>query len=309
MDRPKPPRKEIRLETTRESVAVMGLKTRLVAVILTLVYAVTANSLALWSDLASTLIGFLALFAAWLTLRAVRVSSKETFSFGLTRLESVSSLGISALMLLSFLLITGTAVWKFLNPSPASGFGIYMGLIVNAVYACINVWIWWRTSLLERQGESPLMIAQRRLYTFQALSNMLMVLAMSLILLFANQHWTFYIDPVVSVILAVTLVLSATKTLHASALNLIDRALEERSQLLILRALAEHFEDYVTLHGIRTRNSGGRSFVELFLEFDPTRSHGEIQEKINNLQRRLETLLERADVVIMPTLGPPSALS
>jgi ferrous-iron efflux pump FieF len=301
----KPAKTALPTEASREIIAGRALITRLIAVALTLGYALLSNSLALWADLASTVIGFLALLTAWLTLRHVRQSKGVGYAFGHGRLESISSLGISVLMLLSFMLILGTAIWQYAHPAPAIGFGIWLGLASNAAYGLINGYIVWRNLLLERKIFSPTVTAQRRLYTFQTTSNLLMVVALTLMVVFSQQTWTYYIDPTVSVILAFTLLFSATKTFRSSALNLLDRVLEERSQILILRALAEHFEDYQALHGIRTRSSAGRSYVELFLEFDPAKTMGEVQETVDHLQERIVNLLERTEVLIVPTRHPP----
>jgi ferrous-iron efflux pump FieF len=106
------------------------------------------------------------------------------------------------------------------------------------------------------------------------------------------------------------MVLDATKTLRSSALNLVDRSLEERDQLLILRALAEHFQDFEMLHGVRTRHSGSQEYVELFLEFSPKKTMGEVQDTIDHLQATVRGLLGTgADVIIMPTRqAPPEAV-
>lgn len=301
-------KKALPTEASRETIAGRALITRLVAVVLTLGYALLSNSLALWADFASTAIGFIALLTAWLTLRHVQQSKGVGYAFGHGRLESISSLGISVLMLLSFLLILGTAVWQYAHPAPAIGFGIWIGLASNAVFGLINGYIVWRNLQLERKIYSPTVTAQRRLYAFQTTSNLLMVVALTLMVAFSRQPWTYYIDPTVSVILAFTLLFSATKTFRSSALNLLDRVLEERSQILILRALAEHFEDYQALHGIRTRSSAGRSYVELFLEFDPAKTMGEVQEIVDHLQERIVNLLQRTEVMIVPTRHtPPTA--
>lgn len=286
-----------------------GLLTRLVALLLTLTYALLANSLALWADFAVTLIGFLALFIAWLTLHTIATGRRETFAFGHGGLENVSNLGIAGMMILSFLIIVGIAIWEFVNLEPATGFGIAMGLVINGAYALINGWVYSRNLILERKNPSPTITAQRRLYGYHVLSNLLMVVTLGLILLYANQRWTYYIDPAVSLILALTLLLSATKTLRSSALNLLDRALEERDQLLIVRALTEHIEDFAAIHGIRTRHSGGRDYIELFLEFDADRTMGQVQDTIEHLSRRVEGLVAGADVVIMPTRTPPQPLN
>jgi ferrous-iron efflux pump FieF len=148
---------------------------------------------------------------------------------------------------------------------------------------------------------------RRRLYLNKAFSNIMLILAFSLALAAAGQRWAMYIDPVISVLIAGTLFLAATQTLGTSGLDLIDRSLEEKDQLLILRALAEHFDDYIALHGLRTRRSGTKRYVELYLEFEPTRPMGEVQDIAERLRARVAELLEGAEVTIIPSREAPRA--
>lgn len=55
--------------------------------------------------------------------------------------------------------------------------------------------------------------------------------------------------------------------------------------------------------------AGTRDYVEIYLEFDPTRTMGEVQDVIDHLQQRTEELLgNNADVTIMPARGAPASL-
>lgn len=101
----------------------------------------------------------------------------------------------------------------------------------------------------------------------------------------------------------------ATSTIPSSARNLGGRSLEERDQILVLRTLTEHYQDFTMLHGIRTRRAGTPNFAELFLEFPPEKPMGQVQDVIDHLQATIRSLLgAAADVIIMPTRqAPPEA--
>ena len=298
-----------KMGSSRSSVASIGLVTGILAVGLTATYAATANSLALWADFLATIIDTLAVLAAWLTLRTVQRDRSETFTYGHGRLENFASFGIGQLMVVSAVLIIGASVWRVLHPSPIGGFGVFLGLVCNVVYGGINGSLFWRNRQMERVTVSPTVTAQRRLYLNKFMSNVLMVTALGLSQLFHGDPWTGYIDPALSMFIGVSLVLAATKTLRSSAVTLVDRSLEERSQLLILRALTEHFDDFEALHGIRTRMAGTKDYVEIYLEFDPIRTMGEVQDVIDHLQQRTEELLgNNAEVTIMPARRAPASL-
>jgi ferrous-iron efflux pump FieF len=289
----------------RESIAAMGAWTGLLGIAITVTYAVTANSVALWADCLVTILDFLCVFTAWLTLRRVGRGAAASGP-ALGRLESFASLGIGQLMVLSFVLIMGTAAWKAFHPSAIGGFGVYLAICANSVYGFINGSLLWRSLKMERSRPSPTMSAQRRVFTVKTFSNVLMVVAMGLALGLRSQLWAQYIDPAFSVLIGVALILNATKTVRSSALNLIDRSLEERAQLLILRALTQHYQDFDMLHGIRTRRSGTQDFVELFLQFPPEKPMGQVQDVIDHLKVTIRDLLGAStDVSIIPTTEPP----
>jgi ferrous-iron efflux pump FieF len=277
------------------------------AIAFTLAMSLTANSLALWSDVGASCIDTLAVFIAWLTMRAVRRGNRETFHFGLGRVETLSGFGMGQLMLLTFIVIVAIAVWKFIHPSELHGFGVYLAVGVNAAFGTFNVSVCLRTRRLERERQSPTLAAQRRLYINKVLSNTMFIVAFSAALIASGARWATYLDPAVSLVIAASILLSATKIMGGSALGLVDRSLEEQDQFLILRVLAEHFEDYIALHGVRTRRSGTKRYVELYLEFDPEQRMGEVQDIIDHLKKRISELLDAAEVTVIPSRAAPVA--
>ena len=156
---------------SRASVASAGVITGLVAVGLTATYAATANSVALWADLMSTVCDTLAVLTAWLALRTVQRGPSETFTFGPGRLESFAGFGIGQPMLVSSAIIIGASVWKTLHPSAIAGFGVLLGLAACSVYAVINGSLFLRNRRMEREAASPTVTAQRRLYLVKSSSS------------------------------------------------------------------------------------------------------------------------------------------
>ena len=89
--------------------------------------------------------------------------------------------------------------------------------------------------------------------------------------------------------------------IRTSVPDLLDRTLDEELQLVVVRELAEHFDKYEQLHGVRSRRSGGNIYIEIFLEFDGTMQMCDVQDEINRMKKDLETKLPRSSVNIIPT--------
>jgi len=81
---------------------------------------------------------------------------------------------------------------------------------------------------------------------------------------------------------------------------LLDQSVEETAQMKIVRALTDRFENYRQLHGVRTRVSGNTVIVELFIEYDPDMSVGELMKRSGELSERVRQLLGNADVLVIP---------
>ncbi|HRK60278.1 MAG TPA: cation transporter dimerization domain-containing protein, partial [Candidatus Kapabacteria bacterium] len=80
--------------------------------------------------------------------------------------------------------------------------------------------------------------------------------------------------------------------------DLLDKTLDEEYQMIILRELALHFDEYEDLHGIRSRRSGSHVFIEIFLECDKDKKVGDIQSFMDTLRKDLESKIANSRVII-----------
>ena len=80
-------------------------------------------------------------------------------------------------------------------------------------------------------------------------------------------------------------------------------SLEEELQLIVVRALADYFDDYLAFHGVRSRRSGNFIYIELFLEFEEDKKLSEVQSVIYRIKNTLEAEIPRSSVTIMPCTG------
>ena len=74
--------------------------------------------------------------------------------------------------------------------------------------------------------------------------------------------------------------------------------------MVIVQHLAQFFNDYSALHGVRSRRSGSNVFIEIFLEFDGEKKMCEVQETINRIKVSLEAHIPKSTVSIVPTSTP-----
>ena len=283
---------------TREKNLLLGVAFCACDVLLMAGAAWYADSLAILSDLLKESTDFLAVFASYLTVLALRKAPGHRFAYGIGKLENLVSLAISLIMVGCSFFLLSKVVSHFHHPVPTSG--TLPGIIIFSIYAFIGFTIWTRNRWILRHQHSPIIESQARLWFSKACFDSFMAIALTLELVFRGQTWSFYLDPLAS-LLGVGFMIHAAYAISSSSVNdLMDATLEETTQLQILNQLVRHLDDYDRLHKVRSRRSGSRIFVEVFLEFPPELRMAQVQERIGRLRRAIIAAIPSAEVSILP---------
>ncbi|MBN2560051.1 MAG: cation diffusion facilitator family transporter [Phycisphaerae bacterium] len=292
---------------SREAAVRQGMIMGFIDTLITLGAMVVTNSAVILADFCKTFLEFVAVFLSWCAIRRMARGSGGCFDYGLGKMENLTSLVVGTLMTLCLLIITGNAVRNILHPVHIAGIGVKISMVAQVAYAFINSRVALRNRRAAQEGNSPLLEAQARLHFTRAVANVFILFSLVMSIALARYGWSRFIDPAASLVIAGSILMAALGIFSTSVGDLLDRTLEESDQLLILRELTKHFDDYEFLHGIRSRRAGTEVFVEILLEFDPEKKAGEIQAVADDLRREIEGKIRNSHVTIGLSTGPVSA--
>ncbi len=271
--------------------------------LVTLSALIAARSSVLLADFFKTGLELIAVLLAWLAIRKINRGSDVRFEYGIGKLENLSSLFVGMLMMVCLLIIATSAVRNILHPAHISGIGVWISVVAQFVYAIVNGRLYFTGRRMAKSESSPIMASQARLFMSKTLANVFILLSLILSKALVDFSWAVYIDPASSLIIALFILLAALGTFSSSFNDLLDRTLEEESQIIILRELAHHFNEYDALHGIRSRRSGSHVFIDILLEFAPEKTIAEVQPVIDTMRSNLEKHIQGSCVTIGLTTG------
>ncbi len=201
-------------------------------------------------------------------------------------------------MLVSLVIALCGAVVRFREPVIVRHIG--MGFFVALYSTGVNAWSWRRTFLLAKRENSSILESQWHLFRTKTIANACVVVSLGLSLTLQQHSWAEYIDPVFSLVLSGFLAYSIYSIVSMNVSDLLDRALDESLQLVILRELAAYFDDYIAFHGMRSRRSAKTVYIDLFLEFEGRKTMAEVQKIIDSMRAGLEQKIPVSHVVIAP---------
>ncbi len=263
-----------------------------------MVVAILSGSMLLLSDLADFVRNFAANTVSLRILRKIRKGQVYEFNYGAGKLERVGSLFGALCYVGSLAGVAAYSIAVMLHPAPLHvGFTLVgmLGLIL-IIAVSGGLWIYYKRLAAESPG--PLIDIQWRHQRTDTLSSVAVLVALGLAMVFREKPWALYLDPAFGLAYAVFGIGSYVPVMRESLKDLLDHTLAEDVQIIVMRRLAEHFNDYEAFHGVRSRRSGNRLFIEVSLGFNPAQTVGEAMTTIESLRAAIEGDIANAEVSI-----------
>ena len=215
------------------------------------------DSVGLLSDAMESTVNIVAAFVALVALKAASKPGNARHHFGLSKAEYFSALFEGLMILIAAGLIMLTAIPRLLDPQPLEDLGI--GLTISAIASALNFAV---ATILMRAG------LRHRSIVLQADSKHLMTdvwTSGGVIVAVLLVGWTGWLrlDPLIAMAVALNIVFAGLKLIGSSAMGLLDAALPEEENALIVEVLQRHQTDKVRFHALQTRESGRQRFVSM----------------------------------------------
>ena len=285
-------------ESSTRNAAIAGF----VDTLLSLASLIASQSSVVLADFLKTSLEFVAVLLAWFAIRRITRGAGATYEYGIGKLENLSSLAVATLMILVFLVIVANAIRNIISPGQVEGIGVWICIANQVVYAVINGVLWRRAHRAAAAEASPLMASQAKLFFTKVVANLFIFGALAAAMGFADHAWSVYIDPIASLVIAGSILMSAVGVFSSSCYDLLDGTLEEADKLKIMRELALNFDRFDMLYNVRSRRSGNHTFIDIHLGYDDERRMGDVRREIDIIRASIAAHFPNCAVTVV--LGP-----
>ena len=278
--------------STTKGAATLSLLANMALVGLKLGVGLSIGSISVLSDALDSSVDLVSAMIAMLAIRVAARPADRQHPYGHGKLENVSGIIESVLMLAGAGLITAEATDRLRHgvaiTSPA------LGILAMSLSLLINVGA---STQLRRVARATGSIALATSASHRASDIVTSLGVLTGLLLIQFTPWTF-LDPVVALAIAAFIAWTAVRLVRRSFVDLLDASLPESEMSLVRRVLRDHAADYVSYHGFRTRRSGIHRYVELHLLLPRVAT----VEHAHNLTDRIEEAIEQALPDVITTI-------
>lgn len=289
------------IEKEREHALFLNLLISSAPAIPKLAAAVLSGSVTLYASAFKTINEAIGVLISWMIARKIARTCPGIYDYGMGKFENIARIITGSVMILSFVILIFAASYRIFFPASLTSGGIQVGIYIVIIMMIVDTYFSWKNYRIALKEPSPLMDSQWRLFRLKAVTNFVVLLTLAFAGFCAGFPWAVYIDPVASFAVMGILLFSGLRMIQSSLPDLLDKTLEEELQLIVMKELAEHFQHYEQIHGIKSRRSGGSIYVDIFLEFRGDLQMWEAQDTMDQMKMSLEMKLPKSHVNIIST--------
>jgi cation diffusion facilitator family transporter len=251
------------------------------------------GSVAILTDAVHSSIDLIASVVAYVSIRKADEPADDSHRYGHEKIENVSAALEGILILVGSAVIVFEAVRRLIRGGHVHNPGI--GLVVLAGSLVLNVCVSTVIGRTAAETESAALESDAAHLRTDAITSGGVLVGLALVAATGAQ----WIDPVVALIVAASIVVTGVRLVRRSTGVLVDAALPD-DEVSSIRDAIERFgpRGVVGYHELRTRRAGARRYVDLHVQFRSGTSLEDAHRTAHELQDEIAERIARADVLI-----------
>jgi len=273
--------------------AALSIVSNSVLILLKVIAGSITGSVAILTEAVHSSIDLVASIVAYFSVRKAGEPADESHRYGHEKVENLSAAIEGILILVGSAAIAFEAIRHLANGTEVQSVGV--GIAVVAFSLVANVIVSAVIARNARSTGSPALEGDAAHLRTDALTSLAVLVGLTLVKI-TGAHW---LDPVVALIVASTIVVTGVGLLTRSSRVLVDEALPAE-EVAVIRGAVEEFgsEGVVGYHELRTRRAGSRRYVDLHVQFRRGTSLEDAHRTAHELQDVIGERLGDADVLI-----------
>jgi cation diffusion facilitator family transporter len=254
-------------------------------------YAFT-GSVSLLSDAMESSVNLVAALVAFLALTVADRPADQSHAYGHDKAEYFSSGVEGALILVAAILIIYTAVQRFLHPAPLADLGI--GLTIALLASGINFGVSRFMLRIAKRHDSITLEADAQHLMTDVWTSVGVVAALGVVTL-TPPKWAI-LDPLIAILVGLNIIHTGVNLIRRSMEGLMDGSLPEQECQQIEEAIHTCLLPGTKFHGMRTRKSGSRRFVDLHVTVPGNLSVTEGHDRCETIEAAIRNRLPKTSV-------------
>ncbi|WP_026528115.1 cation transporter [Butyrivibrio sp. VCD2006] len=263
-----------------------------------LLAALASGSVVVWLEFAETASILIPGVILYVLSKKLNANLKYKFNYGSGKVEAITALACELSDLAGLFCVTFVSIKELFTGSEKSE-ALKFALILSIIGFIIDAFIMWRQKKLLENSSSKMFhtafVSAWKEFAFDGAAIVTLVISLK----FQDSDWIGYFSPIVCLLMVIPFSLIVLHHLRESVEELIDRTLDEESQLKIIKVLNEFFDSYEELGEVKSRITGQEKYIDIELVFKEDMEYREVRQIATKIKDRVQEEMENSNVNIV----------
>ena len=264
-----------KLFKSQEKVAFLSVITELPNLIAQIVFAILSGSLMLMLDVVDSTSNFIQAGMVYFLSKKLQGSDQYRYDYGMGKIEAFGGFFSSVLMFMGLATVFIVSVRALFSPRIV-GQAMLLAIILKIINVSVDIFLLYRQKKTVQSDRSGLVKSNINLLKKNLIFDVVALFTIATSFLLRGIAVFAYLEPIICILCALYIAWQSMKILKASASDLLDKTLDEETQLKILKCFSGIWSELNEFYGIRTRRSGQIVYIDLLVSFHDNNSYSEI---------------------------------
>ena len=275
---------------SQEKVALLSVITELPNLIAQIVFAILSGSLMLMLDVVDSTSNFIQSCMVYFLSKKLQGSDQYRYDYGMGKIEAFGGFFSSILMFLGLATVFIVSIRALFNPQIA-GQAMLLAIILKIINVSVDIFLLYRQNKTVQGDSSGLVKSNINLLKKNLIFDAVALVTITTSFLLRGFPAVAYLEPIICILCAFYIAWQSLKILKASASDLLDKTLDEETQLKILKCFSCIWSELNEFYGIRTRRSGQIVYIDLLVSFHENSSYSEIYQSYEVFDKAVKEVL------------------
>lgn len=255
-----------------------------------LLSAIFSGSLIVWLDLIDSLGGIFGEGVVMTQSRKLSKDLKFKYNYGVGKVEALTTILCEGVAIGGLICIMIISIIEIINPAKPSDLIIYV-VILKIINVLLDLFFVYKQYKIKKESSSKI-INREFVSNIGALAfDVATLLSLLFIWLFRNFLFSWYIAPILSLVIAIVFTFFYSKHIKNAIDELSDKTLPENLQFKILKVLARHQQEYEYFDNVKSHYNGSELIIDIVICFFDDTPYKDIAEFQKTLQEELTGVL------------------
>ena len=213
------------------------------------------------------------------------------YDYGMGKVDAFGSFIAALIMYLGLAAILAGCVYT-LTHLKAPGELLFFAIFIKLYHIAFDIFLLRRQlNVAKKEGNSPMVASAVILQKKSLIMDVVIFTAVTVQYVLRTLPHIEYFEPIVCILCVAYIAYQNTNQIRKATSDLLDKTLDEETQMLILKCLTKIVPQVDNFSGIRTRRSGSIIYIDLLVSFEDCTKYSEIYAAYSDFNDEIQKVL------------------